>query len=316
VAIALGLSVIVTVGTYLLVRSRMRAERLAVFERQAEVAARDEASGQFETALASLDRALETAESVPRLAPGRLASLREDRERLAGRIERERHEGLIRTAGEALEAVDALLATTPVDAAQALALATSAFSSAREVADPRAEALQRQAREAVASLVRERGVVFVPVSGSFLLDAEVAPAEYSRRLRPILTRVLALRGYLPEPKDSPLADLWASEAPYRLAISAAESFSLNYLQSSNRTSRSEVSLALERDGRTLWTSRVVAKTRVPSPAFSAFEAGYMGTARKREEKIERKLYVDTLDDLEVEVPGRLGNLPAWPGREG
>ena len=152
---------------------------------------------------------------------------------------------------------------------------------------------------------------FDPVCGPFLFDPKTAVTEYARRLRPVLSRFLTARGYLPEPVESPLSVLWEQLAPYHMVVSASEAYGLNYLQSQNRMTRIESRLALRLGSETLWTSRLVAKTRVPSRAFSAFESGYIGTSPKREEKIERQLYVDALDDLVDQLPGKLENLPRW-----
>lgn len=311
VAIAFGLAVIVAVGTFLLVRSRLRVERLSVFEREVESARREEASGQFEAARSAVEQALAAAGTLGIVGPDRIDSLQETRRRLERRIELEKREALIRSAESDLSVVDGLFSRTPLDAARALELVTSAFQAAKQVADPRADALQHRARELACSLVERRGVRFDPVSGPFLFDPETAVAEYARRLHPILSRFLTARGYLPEPEESPLSALWEQRAPYRLAVTASEAYGLNYLQSRNRMTRIESNLALRLGSETPWTSRLVAKTRVPSRAFSAFESGYIGASPKREEKIEGQLYVDALDDLVDQLPGKLETLPRW-----
>jgi hypothetical protein len=311
VAIVFGLAVIVTVGTYLLVRARLRAEQLSVFESQVALARQEETCGEFEMARNAIDRALDAVEGLGSVDPAQVASLREARERLSHRIEAERREALVLSAeADVAEARDLLLKSPP-DASRALELATRAFLTARPLADPRAEVLQDQARELAASLVEQRGVRIDPVPGPFLFEPTASAAEYARRVRPVLSHFLSTRGFLPEPEETPLRDLWERLAPYNMSVSASEAYGPNYLQSRNRTARVVSPLALSRDGRPLWTSYLAAKTRVPSKAFSAFESGYIGASSKREEKVERKLYADALDDFEDQLPSRLRNLPDW-----
>ncbi|HEU5116962.1 MAG TPA: hypothetical protein VFT74_09835, partial [Isosphaeraceae bacterium] len=78
-----------------------------------------------------------------------------------------------------------------------------------------------------------------------------------------------------------------------------------------RMTRIEVRLTLSTGGRGLWNTFLVARTQVPSRAFSAFESGYIGSSPRREENIERKLYVDALEDMVRQIPAKLANLPRW-----
>ena len=109
VAISLGLALIVAVGTFLLVRSRLRSERLAVFERQLETAQREGASGQFESAREAVEEALATARSLDFIDPERIKTLQEMRESLTAKIEFEQREELIRSAEADLTVVRDML---------------------------------------------------------------------------------------------------------------------------------------------------------------------------------------------------------------
>ncbi len=311
VMIAFGMAVIAMVGTYLLVRARVRADRLAAFESQVKSALQDEAEGNDEAARAAIDQALATARTLDSVDPIQLETLKKKRQQLSRQIDRDQREALIVSAEADLSAVKGLLARTPLNAKQAMDLATSAYQSAKQVADTRTEAVQTQAAEIASSLVQSRGVRFDPVQGPFLFDPRPSAAEYGRRLRPILSRFLSDRGFLPEPESSPLTFLWERLAPYHLSTTASESYGANYLQSQNRMTRIEIRLALEIGTRKLWSTYLVARTQVPSHAFSAFESGYIGSSPRREASIELKLYVDALDDMVTQVPGKLANLPRW-----
>lgn len=315
VAITLGLAAIVMIGTYLLVRSRLRAERLIVFERLVETARRQETSGDIEAARSALDRALTTSEGLGQVDRGRLDALRSKRVDLEQRIKRAERERLIVAAKADMTVLDDLLSKPSFPATRALELATRAFETAQRVADPRAETIRLEAKQKAAQLVKQRGVRFEPVAGTCLFDPRASRAELMRRIRPIVVRALEDRGYLPEPlRESPLAILWEQSAPFRVRSTINETYGLNYLQSANRTTRIEAVLTLVRGGaEELWRTREVAKTRVPARSISAFESGYLGVSPKREEAIERKLYEDALEALVEGLPSKMENLPAWRG---
>ncbi len=152
-------------------------------------------------------------------------------------------------------------------------------------------------------------MLFEPVQGSFLNEADTAETR-ARSLFPLLAGAFRIRGYLPQPDDSPLRDLWDDHAPFRLTTIIEESLGPNYFQSLHRTTRIEVHLALTRppDPTILWQTRIAARTRVPSPRMNAFTSGYIGVSTSRDPEVERILYEDARAHLIEQVPQKLSTL--------
>jgi DNA-binding Lrp family transcriptional regulator len=316
VAITLALAVIVIVGTYLLVRARLRAERARALESLIAASEADERDGDWSEALDRLDTVLAMLRREPRLDPGDLADrLARRRERVAERLEQQRRDEAIRSARADLDAAKAALRASPVDALGALERAERAYATARDVPEAQAGPIADEARALASGLIAERGVVFEPVRGTFLAGPETADA-HNQRLLPILASALRLRGFLPRFGRSPLFDLWDDRAPYRVTIDLDESFGPGYLQPSNpnRTTKLAARVELVRPSASdapLWQTRASGKTRDPSPSLNAFASGYIASGTRRDPEVERKLYADAIAVLADDLSRKVGNLPSW-----
>lgn len=308
VAIVAATAAIVVLGTFLVVRARIRSDRQRALEALIAAAREDERSGAWARARDRLDAALALAGSAGLDAVAAREELHERRDHAAERAERDRREALVGSARADLAAAAGLGDDSP---AEVVALCERAYLSADALADPRAERLHDEARRLVARLVSARGLVFEPVQGTLLELSDGAP---SKALLPVLEGQFRPRGYLPRPDRSPLRELWDRHAPFRVATLVAEAYGPEYFQSPNRTARIDVRLELRRapSDSPLWLTRITGRTRVPAPRLNAFSSGYIGVSTRRDAEVERILYEDALAHLLERVPHHLANLPVCP----
>lgn len=307
VVIVAALAVIVVGGTYSLVRARVRADRERTLAALVAAADEDERLGHWERARDRLDAALALAHDARR------AKLVRRRDAVAKRAEQEHRESLIRSVKADLAAARSLADARPLDTSHVLALCERAVQTVGPLADPRARLLHDAARALAARLISERGLVFEPIHGTFL-DGAAAAEAHSRALFPLLAEQFRLRGYLPEPTDSPLRDLWDNHAPFLLETTIEESHGPRYFQSPHRTARIEARLELvcPPDPSVLWQTHIVGRTRVPSTQMNAFTAGYIGVSIRRDPEIERLLYKDAKARLIEQIPQKMNNLVKMP----
>jgi hypothetical protein len=126
---------------------------------------------------------------------------------------------------------------------------------------------------------------------------------------------LTSHGYIVKRDKSPLAGLW-NQSPFQMTTSVKESFGPTYLNSVLRTTRIDVVLRLSRSGTEIWNTKVTAQTKVSSSRFSAFEAGYLASATKRDPDVEKRLHDDALAVAVEVLPGKLSTLPDWKAESG
>jgi hypothetical protein len=314
VAITLGLAVIVVMGTFLIVRGRLRAERDVALAGLLEAAEKGEADGDWARVVDRLDAALAILDSSRSGDPARVESIRARREAAGTQLDRRRREEQIASAEADLTAAESLSGGERPDVEKAMGLCERAFEAVASVADPRADRIREEVLALASGHVARRGVVFSPIRGTFLRESGAAEA-HALALAPIVADGLRRRGYLPQPDKSALRSLWDGPSPYRLSTDISEAYGPDYLQSPHRTARIEVRLELARasDGAVFWQTRIAGRTRVPSPRMSAFESGYIGAGTRRDPGIERRLYDDAAAHLVEQLPQKLGNLPGWPG---
>ncbi len=276
----------------------------ALLERRADLSQRD------------IEIRLETIETLdPDRALGEALTLWERVERdpslprLADRVEsalilarnrwQSTREKAIRELLEAGQHADALAATERMlQAAEALPTG---------VEDPARDAVWALALEIVG-----RAAVEVP---SIELEAPLPfaqPNSYDQDLRPLLVETLVRAGYLLRPPASPFQSLW-DQAPYRLDVDEIkERWGPNYLQSSHRSTRIELGLALRQKDQTkpIWQDYIAARTRDTPRDPGATQTIRLGLGARRNLTIERLLYDDARDDLREKLTLRLRSLPS------
>lgn len=310
VAIVLALAVIATVGTYVAVRSRIRAERLQVFEDLIEAAAEDERADRFSTAVNRLSTAIRMGTNEGFADAVRLGELERRRGQLLAQDENARASDIEARARADITAAAALARQGPAELPRVLDLCESSYSLAGRSKSEAAAQTREQARQLATRLIQERGIVFELGVGSFL-DDQRGGEPHLQRLKPILGPHLAAHGYLPRRDESVLSELWDVVAPYRIRVLVSESRPGTYLQSALRTCRIDTTLELVRGESLLWRNRVSGQTRAPSPRMSAFQSRVLASARKQDPDLERLLYDDAFIYMLDQLPSRLANFPNW-----
>ncbi len=307
VAIVAASAVMAAVIFAMIVSGNMRGERRRVFERLLSEAAADEQNADLENAQRRLDAAAQLAAVAGTVDVREREKLKARRERLSEARVAAHSARMRREAESSLTVANALLRQAAPDWKRLLDLCESATLSAEKAID--GEDLVEQARALAASVVRARGVVFVPPAGEFLFDGD--GKEYARLFAPALEQTLQARGFLPQRSGTRLASVWDQGAPFRFSIRIKESHGPSYLDSPLRTARIDADLALTAGEKELWRIRVTARTRVPSSRFSAFESGYLASATKRDAKLESRLREDAVAAAVEQLPGKLVSFPAW-----
>jgi hypothetical protein len=306
-----------------------------------------EALKRFDVALREIEGALAQASSIDRIGSARLVELKSRRDRISlqeaeARLaevdaldpdravgesltiaERARHDPALDPLAGTIEArldesrrrqaeADLQIARRALESgkdAEAFAAAERLHDRAEQLADPVRKPYQDEAQAILETAVEHAGVALSPVTGRFSVGSAEAYAEALERYR---VESLKARGYLPQPRKSRWAMLWAEKAPYQATVQIVESREEFYLQSKNRITQVDGTFELIRGGHVLWKTRVFTRTRMPLPDLPAYLAGHLATANKRDPETERRLHDDALTQF-VEMTAR--NLRGLPTRE-
>ena len=268
-----------------------RRDRVSVLEARARLAAVDalDPDSAVGESLTLVDR----ARADPALAP------------MAGAIEARLADSRLRQAEADLET--ARHAFDHGRPSEAFAAADRLHGRAGRLPEPEARKFRDEALALLEAIVAHDGVIISPVVGRFVAGS---PEAYTAVMDRLWTETLRLRGYLPQPRESPWRSLWDEKALARATTHVAESQEELYLQSKNRTTQVDGTFELTRPGRSPWSNRVVGRTRVPLPNLPAYLAGHLATAGQRNPEAERRLH-DDAQALFVELSARaLRGVPA------
>ena len=192
---------------------------------------------------------------------------------------------------------------------EAFAAAARLHDHAGGIGEPLAESFRLDALSILENAVGRTGVALPPVDGRFVAGSAV---DYETRLREHRAEVFRSRGYFPQPRSSPWSHLWDEKAPFRSTVHLVETREELYLQSRNRTTQVDGTFEVEHEGRVVWKTRVVARTRSPLPNLPAYLAGHLATAGRHDPEAERRFHDDAVLQF-VEQAAR--NLRATPSRE-
>ena len=319
VLIALGASVIVGVGTFILIRRSVREADRRAYEALVSLAIDDEHRHDWTSALTRFDAAESLGRRTGAASRSELVNLGNRRDDLATRLDRERNDARIaRSRSDLASAVDRL--SGPIEEVpRALGYAESAYLAAIGLDDPRAETLATEAVAIVEGLARTRGALIEPPSGIFLYESNGGEA-LAARLRPIELDGLRTRGYLPPSEVPALGRLWEPSAPYRLAIRVEESRGPGYIQAEDANRIARIRATLELQGpptfaggprSSLWTTRIAAETGPPPGGTSAYLSTYLSQGASRDDKAEQTLYEFAVVQFLSRVSQRFVTLPRW-----
>ena len=208
---------------------------------------------------------------------------------------------------DAASAREAEAADQPV---RALELAERLHRTAGELSRPLRRRLQTEAEDLAGRVVARHGTVIEPVRGRFAVGS---PSDYAALLFPVIHEQMRKAGYLPKPVSSPWGGLWEAQAPYRFHVEVAERQDGDYLGSANRLSEVEATVTLSRRGAQVWRQTHKAKTQVPLPGLSAYQASRGAVGDRRSREFERLLYDDARANLVDRVGYNLRHLaPCCP----
>jgi hypothetical protein len=191
--------------------------------------------------------------------------------------------------------------------AETITVAERLFDRADQLAQSDARRFRDDAQGVLEASVTRSGVALTPVSGRF---AAGSAESYSAVLDQHRAESLRVHGYVPQPRRSPWAKLWDEKAPFRETVLVTESQESLYLQSKNRTTQIDANFEFLHNGRVIWKTRVVARTREPLPDLPAYLAGHLATAGRRDPDAERKLRDDALAHFIEQAAKSLRGLPA------
>lgn len=310
VAIVLALAVLTSVGTYITVRARIRAERQQVFEDLIQAAGEDEHADRLSVAINRLRTAIQMGTGERFATPARLTELEERLKRLEHKHEAARVRDIETRARADMTVAAALDARNDPDLLKILELCEASYALAKQADTSTTRQIQEDAKSLASRLIRSRGLVFDAPAGTFLATPASGDA-HAKRIEPIVGAHLRAHGYLPRRDDSPLRALWDELAPFRLRTRVDEAHAGTYLDSALRTVRIDLTLDLVQGNRSLWKNRVTSKSRVPSPRMSAFQSRILAAARRPNPELEQILYEDAVAHLVELLPSRLTSLPDW-----
>ncbi len=131
-------------------------------------------------------------------------------------------------------------------------------------------------------------------------------------MEPPLKEALRGTGYLCKPADPLWDDLWATLAPFHVTIEVRERQTGTYLQSHNRLTAIEATVALVRENRRIWTGTPIARTQVPLPGLPAYQASRYSLSPHPMPEFERMLYEDAREGLLRQFGSYLRLIPACP----
>jgi DNA-directed RNA polymerase subunit RPC12/RpoP len=304
----------------------------------------DERAGRLGDAVAELEAALALLRAIEPPSSPRLATLSARRDALVRREVRAQLDGLAAApAGDVLgvcltlrarlekrpgladleSAVRGRLQAAAADSASAeLGAARDALDAGRpaealhhcerlaklvkHLDDSARSRTEEEARALVTRIARAVGVVVEPITGHFTFGS---PAAYTTALQPVVVAGLLRGGYVTCPSDSPWRPLWVSAAPFYLSVVVNEQWGEDYLQSRNRISLLNATLALKRGGTTLWEQLATAHTLVPIPRLPAYQAARLSVGDAPVREHERLLYDNAREVFADRFASALAALP-------
>lgn len=344
----LGLAVVLALvlGGNRLVQSRCRDAREKAMTELADSSRAAEATGQLGQALVEIEAALALAREGGPTTVGRLGELRRRRDRLSRREAEARLGALAgaepgRAVGECLtllarvrddptlaglrdaivvrleqarrlraeaDAADARRALAEGRAAEALASCERLARRAVDLAGGDRDRAREEAEALATQVIQRHGVVVEPVRGRFTIGSETF---YATLLHRPLEDALRRMGYLPREESSRWRSLWDAQATYRATLEVAESLEGEYFQTRNRLSRIQVDAVLDRPDAPPWRVHLSARTRVPVPNLSAYQASRLASHDGRSPEVERQLFDDARAALAEQFAQKLRSLPPW-----
>lgn len=173
---------------------------------------------------------------------------------------------------------------------------------------PRGEraAIRERSEALLRDVVAAFGVVPFALQGQYTLGSM---ERYQAALLAMSVEALKRKGYFPPPPKTTRRDLWDAVAPFQMRLIVRESQTGFYLQSHDRVSLIELQASLVRSGRDLWVSLIVGRTRVPLPNLPAYLASRLAVSDRRDPEVERRLYDDALDQIRDQFGPKLRGLP-------
>jgi len=328
-AVAFAVAAMIGLASVRMIGGRVRSGHERVLAVLVASATSAESGGRYDVALRESEAAVALARKVDPVGSGRLAGLIRHRDRVSVREARSRLAAVAgldpdRAVGESLTLVDraradpalasmagaikAGLADSRLRQAEAdLETARSAFDRGRSreafeaadrlhgragrLAESDAARFREQARGLIEAVVARDGAAIAPVAGRFIAGS---PGAYTAILDRAWSDALRLRGYLPQPRQSPWRAVWDQKAPALAVARVVETQDGLYLQSKNRTTQIDGTFELTVAGRPPWATRAVVGTRVPLPDLPAYLAGHLATAGRRDSDAERRFHDDAL----------------------
>lgn len=312
VAIVAASAVIATMLISMIVSARDRADKRRVFDQLVAEAAGDERAGDFDNALRRLAAAANLSRTPGAVPAERLAAARASEERVTLLKQQRDSSQRVRAAEADLTVANSIAGESKPDWERVLNLCEQAHETASLATQEDGGTLTEQARALAASVIRSRGVVLAPTTGQFLFQG--SGRDYDERFAPALEQTFKARGFVPKRAGKVFSKEWDRLAPFRFNMNVNEALGPTYLNSPLRTTRIDADLRLSAPAGELWHVRVTARTRVSSSRMSAFQSGYLATARKRDPEMESRLRDDALAEAVELLPGKLTSFPAWsPG---
>lgn len=184
---------------------------------------------------------------------------------------------------------------------------------ALEVVDYLPPAAAKPQRQAITLLVNQVadlfGLALEPIQGSFILGSS---GSYTSELTELLAPIIQARGYITRQQARPWARDWDKLAGNRLAVKVNEQ-PTPYLQSALSGTRIDAELLLTRQNTILWRLHGSGQTRIPPPRMSAYEAGRLASATRRDPDAHRRLYDDARAHLIEKLRNQLTGFPAPAG---
>lgn len=212
----------------------------------------------------------------------------------------------LRLAWVVAEADEARSANIAGQPDKALALAEHFHYNADNLLNPHRARWQAEAAEIAGQVIARHGTLVEPIRGQFTLGS---PAAYAPLINPPLLETLKNRGYLPRPPSPLWSELWSSLAPYKVTLEINERFEDTYLSSQSRLSDLDAHLVLSRQGINHWGEAPRARTQVPLPGLSAYQASRLSVGDRRSAEAERLLYENARTNLIERLDYNLRNIP-------
>jgi hypothetical protein len=348
VVLGVVLAAILVAGAYRFLKRRHQSMRAGSIHQLIESSRRHEDAGQFNRALIDLDTALKLADEIGPAGADRLKDQRKRRGDLARRDVQAVLDRLCAQEASEFPLGDWLNLIARVGADQDLVplkpriddqfdlllqravesnlgAARQAYAAGRVVtslnlceripgllkhlpseqqAAPRSEAEQLATK-----LVATHGIVIESTQGVFLHGSH---ASYLSTMLPTIVKELEAKNYLPYRESSPWRAAW-SHALYHLILDVSEHREGNYEGSENRLTRIFVTLTLSYRGDSIWYATPTARTTVPLPSLTQYQASRLAVPRERSAQLEKVLYDDARAQILGKLTYHLSHMPPWPG---